>query len=496
MRLEAPPTQKPYMLSACTGFTGGYDYCQILKTEVRQHAGGINMKRMLRRVLKKTIEFARRFQPTRVVAVGFILLILLGTCLLTLPIASKRAPLGFLDALFTATSATCVTGLSVADTYMQFSLFGQVVILTLIQIGGLGFMTLATYIAVLFRRTIHLRGRILAQESVNGYGLEGIIRLTRHVILGTFLFEGAGALVLSIKFIPKLGFAEGIYYGVFHSVSAFCNAGFDLMGKWQASGSLIPYAGDYTVNLVIIALILIGGMGFVVWEDLYSQPKPSRWRVHTKIVLFMTLLLTVVGSIFFAVAEWNGAYSEMPTAQKLLSAVFQSVTTRTAGFSTVSQVELSDSSKLMSILLMFIGASPGSTGGGIKTVTFAVLCLTVFAGLKGEDYINVFRRRLTSGTILRATAVCLIGIGVVVAGSLILSLTNHGEMLPILYEVTSAFATVGLSAGISLQPIGKVVMIAMMYIGRVGVVTIIMSLMMKRATTERNYSYPEERVML
>lgn len=459
------------------------------------------MGRILKVILRRFIAFIRHFHPTRVVSVGFMLIILTGGLLLSLPVASKSGVgLPFLDALYTSTSATCVTGLILYDTYTQFTLFGQLVIITLIQIGGLGFMTMATFISILFRRAISLRGRLLAMESVNNYGIQGVVRMTKHIIIGTFLMEGAGALILSVKFIPEFGFWNGIYYGIFHSISAFCNAGFDLMGRKDAFCSLTPYVSDFTVNLVIMTLIVVGGLGFVVWEDLYLQSKPSRWKVHTKIVFSMTGFLIFGGALFFAITEWNNpaTLGNLPLHGKILASFFQSVTTRTAGFNTVDQAGMTDASILMSTLLMFIGASPGSTGGGIKTVSFAVLLLTIFAGLKGEDYINVFRRRLTAGTILRAVAVFLIGAGIIVCGTMILSITENADFLHVVYEVTSAFATVGISTGISraLSTMGKIVLMVIMYTGRVGVTTVIISLMIKRATRVRHFSYPVERVML
>ena len=338
----------------------------------------------------------RGLSQTQYIAFGFFLLIMTGTFLLMLPISSKSGKgMDFLGALFTATSASCVTGLVVADTWTQWSLFGQLVIITMIQIGGLGFITIGVFLSILLRRRIGLRQRGLMQESTSALQIGGIVRLTKKIILGTAIFEGTGALLLAIRFIPQYGFFRGVFYSVFHSISAFCNAGFDLMGHQQPYNSLSAYYDDWLVNLVVMSLIIIGGIGFIVWDDLSKNKfQVHKYLLQTKIVLLVTAFLVFGGGVAFYFLEKDGLMADMSISGKILTSLFSSVTARTAGFNTIDTGALSDGSKFLTIILMFIGGSPGSTAGGVKTTTIAVLLLYVYASIQRTYGVNILGRRL------------------------------------------------------------------------------------------------------
>ena len=341
---------------------------------------------------------------------GFVVIIGIGTFLLSLPFASRAAGSeNILNALFTATSATCVTGLVIADTYQNWTIFGQLVILFLIQIGGLGFMTVGVYIAVLLRRRIGLKEREALHESVNTIEVAGVVRLAKRIIQGTICFEAIGAIVLAINFIPEKGFLKGIYYGIFHSISAFCNAGFDLMGDVEAYSSFVAYKGNIPINMTLMALIVIGGLGFVVWEDIYHKKWHfSKYILHTKIVLTMTGILLFGGAILFFLLENNHLFADFTPTEKVLGSLFSSVTARTAGFNTVDTAGLSNGSKLLTMLLMFIGGSSGSTAGGVKTTTVLVILCFAWAMIRRTQGTNLFGRRLDEETIKKANAVIVI----------------------------------------------------------------------------------------
>lgn len=408
----------------------------------------------------------------RIIAVGFLGLILLGSLLLSLPAATgsgQRMP--YLDTLFTATSATCVTGLIVADTYTNWSRFGQCVILGLIQIGGLGFITIGIYIAVLLKKKIGLREREAVHESVSTMETAGAVRLTKKIIQGTLLFEGLGALLLSLRFIPVLGLAEGIYYGCFHSISAFCNAGFDLMGRWEPYSSLTAFEGDVLVNVVIMLLITIGGIGFIVWDDIYrNRWHVKRYLLHTKIVLTASFIFTFGGALCFLLFERNNLFSYMDTGETILGALFASVTARTAGFNTIDVAAMTDAGKLLTVVLMFIGGSPGSTAGGIKTTTFVVVVFAAFAMIRSTYGTNVFDRRIPEDVIRKAAAVMVINLSLAVAAVTALLALEPFSMSDVLLEVFSAIGTVGMSTGITrdLTVGSKIILILLMYCGRLG----------------------------
>ncbi|WP_083258664.1 TrkH family potassium uptake protein [Cellulosilyticum sp. I15G10I2] len=409
----------------------------------------------------------------QMIALGYFLIIMLGALLLCLPIASRsNVSVGFIDALFTSTSAACVTGLVVFDTYTQWSLFGQMVILFLIQVGGLGFMTIITMFSFFLKRKIGLRERGLLRESMNTLYIGGIVRLVRKILIGTLLFEGFGAILLSIRFIPKMGLIEGIYKGIFHSVSAFCNAGFDLMGKTEKYSSLTHFSDDIIVNLTIIMLIISGGIGFFVWEDITKNKHHfKRYQLHTKIVLAMTLMLIVAGTISFYIFERSNILAEMPMDEKLIVSLFGAVTPRTAGFNTVDTAALTPATKLLTMILMFIGGSPGSTAGGIKTTTFAVILISLWSSLRHTKSDNIFGRRLEDNALKRASAVVSVNLILTLSATFLIIATNASFSLgDVLFEVVSAIGTVGLSTGITgtLNTFAQVIIILLMYCGRVG----------------------------
>ncbi|NYE58341.1 MULTISPECIES: TrkH family potassium uptake protein [Carboxydothermus] len=445
---------------------------------------------------KKEINFFRRLTPSQILVLGFAGVILLGTVLLMLPISTKDGTVTpFLDALFTATSAVCVTGLVVVDTGTYWSLFGQIVILLLIQVGGLGFMTIATLFAILLGRRINLRERIVIQEALNQASLEGIIKLTKQVILFTFSFEGVFAVILGLRFSLDYGFIKGMWFGVFHAVSAFNNAGFDLIGNFK---SLTPYVGDVIVNLSIAILIIAGGIGFYVISELFNLRKKGRLSLHSKITLMTTGLLLLVGTLVIFVMEYNNdkTLGALPFGEKILAAFFQAVTPRTAGFNTVDIAALHPATQYFIIILMFIGASPGSTGGGVKTTTFAVLTLAVINIILGRDEILVYNRRLPREQIFKAIAIVMISLSLINIVTFILTFTEGHNILMNMFETVSAFGTVGLSMGLTpkLSELGRILIILMMFFGRVGPLTITYALAQRRK--KALFTLPEEKVMV
>lgn len=389
-----------------------------------------------------------------------------------LPFASRDGQSEpFLNCLFTATSASCVTGLVVADTWSQWSLFGQLVILTMIQIGGLGFITVGVFISIVLRRKIGLKERGLMMESVNTLQIGGVVRLAKKIIIGTCIFEGTGAVLLAIRFIPQFGFLRGLFYGIFHSISAFCNAGFDLMGGQTPYSSFVAYYDDWLVNLVIMSLIIIGGIGFIVWDDLSRNKLHFRkYMLQTKIVLVTTAILVFGGGLLFYLLERNHLLVGMNTSGKILTSLFSSVTARTAGFNTTDTAALTDGSKLLTIILMFIGGSPGSTAGGIKTTTLVVLLLCVHSNIKQTYGINIFGRRLENDAVKRAGTILTINLLLAVTASLAIMAIQPLGFSDILFETFSAIGTVGMTTGITraLHPVSRCIIILLMYCGRIG----------------------------
>nr|WP_325298481.1 TrkH family potassium uptake protein [uncultured Dysosmobacter sp.] len=419
----------------------------------------------------------RRLQLNAVqtLALGFAALILAGGLLLMLPAASRDGrPLPFLDALFTAASASCVTGLVLYDTWTQFTVFGQVVILLLIQVGGLGFMTLSILVSILLHRRIGLHRRAVLMDTVGALQVGGVVRLTRRALLVTAVCEGAGALLLTLWFCPRYGLARGLWMALFHAVSAFCNAGFDLLGT---GASLTTAAGAPLLNVVLMALVICGGLGFLVWDDLLTHGRHvRRWRLHSKIVLSFTMALFAGGALAFYVLERDRAFAGAPTGQKILMAAFQSVTARTAGFNTADLTALSQSGTLLTLILMFIGAGSGSTGGGIKVNTFAALLLSAFAQARRREDVNIFRRRLDRDDIHKAYSNVTLYFLACLAGCMVLC-AQGVSMDDALFEAISAIGTVGLTRGLtpSLPELSKLAVLLLMFAGRVGSMSVAMA---------------------
>lgn len=453
--------------------------------------------------------FKNRFRllPAQKLIFAFAGAILFGALALTLPIATKDGhSVTFMEALFTATSAVCVTGLTVVDTFNTYTVFGQLVILLLIQIGGLGIMTMTTAVFLLFGKRITLRERLVLQEQYNMDSLQGLVKLTLGVLSVTLIIEAIGAVLLSTRFIPVYGPVKGIYYGIFHSVSAFCNAGFDLIGDYRG---LVVFQKDYVLVLTVALLLILGGIGFAVITDFLNWKKQKKLSLQTKCVLLTTGVLLVLGTAFYALAEWNNPHTlnngEMGFFGKFINAFFQAATPRTAGFSTVNTGALTMPSKLFTMLLMFIGASPGSTGGGIKTTTFLVALLFIMATFKGKNDFVAFKKRVPNRQVMRALTILLLASMVVICGSMLLMIFERTHLArgyfgfeEILFEVFSAFGTVGLSCGITpeLSEASRLVLIAIMFIGRLGPLSITIAIANKQSENKEIFHYPEDRIMI
>ena len=442
----------------------------------------------------------RKLNATQIIAIVFALLIALGTALLMLPISSRSGvSCGFRPALFTATSATCVTGLSLFDTYTQWSGFGQTVIICLIQIGGLGFMSVATMVVFLLRRKVGLKQRLLMAQALSLNDMEGVVRLQKWVIFGSFSIEAVGALILTLRFLPEYGFATALKWGVFHSISAFCNAGFDIFGCITPGASLIEFNSDPVVLLTLGALVVIGGLGFLVWQEIATVRRFKKMTVYTKLVLVTSLVLLLVGTAAFAVLEWNNpeTIGNMSVGDKLLNSFFQSITVRTAGFAAVDQAGLTEAGKGVSIALMLVGGSSGSTAGGVKTVTMMVLLLFIWSRARGKRSVCVYRRTIAPSHVMNAMTIVAIVIGLAVFGSIFICATSPVGFTNALYESISALATVGLTAGVtgSLSVAAQILIIVFMYFGRVGVLTISLGFLMGTEAEER-FQYAQTDVLI
>lgn len=425
---------------------------------------------------------------TQMIVFSFFCLIFGGALLLCLPISSRTGEwTPFINALFTATSASCVTGLVVVDTYTHWNIFGQIIILTLIQIGGLGVMTCIAMFSIFLKRRIPLSERRIIMQSAGSLQISGIAKLLRRIVMGTAVAEGCGTILLSIVFIPRMGFFPGLWNAFFHAISAFCNAGFDLMGKYAQFSALTTEGLQFNpiVNFTIMGLIITGGIGFIVWSDVARHKfNFKKYEVHSKIALVTTAILLVSGTVLFFIFEYNHAFKDFTLGQKIMASMFQSVTPRTAGFNTVNLAQLSQSSDLLTIILMFIGGSPGSTAGGIKTTTFAVLLLSALASARRYGHIDVFKRKLDRGTVEQASSIFTIYISCVLSAVLIICAIEPYSVLQVLYEVVSAIGTVGLTLGITptLCSVSKALLILLMFTGRVGG----LSLMLVLAERRRN----------
>jgi len=436
-----------------------------------------------------------KLSPYQILSASFAALILLGAFLLSLPISSASGQsTNFMDALFTATSAVCITGLIVVDTGTYWSLFGQLVIILLVQAGGLGIMTMTTLIALLIGKKINLRQRLIMQEALNQLTLSGIVRITIYILKMTFLIEFIGGTILALHWYGEYGLSS-IYLGYWHSISSFCNAGFDLLGN---SKSLTGYVSDITINLTVATLVLLGGMGFAVIADVWTTRSFTRLSLHTKIVLVTSTVLLLTGTIVIFLLEYNNpaTLGTLSWPDKVLSSFFQSVTTRSAGYNTISISGLETATLFFMSILMFIGAAPGSTGGGIKTSTFAVLMLVVWAIIRGKQDIEVFHRSIPRQIIYRAFAVAFIASLLVIFITMMLVIQENHPFISLLFEVVSAFGTVGLSTGITptLSDASKFWLIITMFAGRVGPVTLALALALREK--KQSVHFPEGKIII
>lgn len=435
--------------------------------------------------MNKTI---KHLSSAQVVLIGFLAIILAGSVLLCLPISSADGKVvSYVDALFTATTATCVTGLVTVPTVSTWSIFGQVIILLLIQIGGLGVITIAASIMMMLGKRIGIGNRILIQDSFNLNSLSGIVKFIKKVIIGTLIIEGIGALLYMTVFVPDFGI-KGIWISVFNSVSAFCNAGIDIISE----NSLCDYALNPVINLTTSFLIISGGIGFVVWLDVIEIIKNKKRRhlrflsLHSKIAISATAVLIVVGTILFFIFEYNNPLTMQSYSliEKVEASFFQSVTTRTAGFATIPQENFTNASSIVSLLLMFIGGSPVGTAGGIKTVTFVILLATAASVIKNKRTIDVFNRQISEKSIKKAIAVFATSFSVMTLSTILLSAASNADFLDVLYETVSATATVGLTRNFtaSLNTVGKIIIIATMYFGRVGPISLAVAFKMRKSS--------------
>jgi trk system potassium uptake protein TrkH len=436
-----------------------------------------------------------RFSHVQIIVAGFLIIVLVGTLLLSLPIASAdgaRAP--FLAALFTAVSSSCVTGLVLRDTATGWSAFGHVVILLLIQIGGLGFMTVATFLYHVFQKRMGLRGRELMVESINTTHVGGIMRLAWKIVILTGTFEGVGALLLLTRFAPRFGLNRGLWYAVFHSVSAFCNAGFDLMGVISPGCSLTPFYDDAMVNITLMILIQVGGLGFLVWDDLIRcRWKVKRWRLHTKLVMTVSAILTFGGAILFFFLEGNATGQELTVGGRIWTALFASVTARTAGFNTVNIADMAGASKLLTIFLMVVGGSPGSTAGGVKTTSLAVITLFAYASFRGREKPTIFGRSISAETFRKSCGVLFFNINIALIAAIILCAWQPLDPVDAVFETVSAIGTVGMTTGItqSLCGFSAALIALLMFLGRVGSVSFAVALLEKRSAPPVDYPIEE-----
>lgn len=436
-------------------------------------------------------------KPGMVLVIGIATIIFIGAILLNLPMASNNGmSIGFIDSLLTATSAVSVTGLVPVNTAEHWTIFGKVVILVLIQVGGFGFMTSATLIAFITGKRIGLKERLIMQEQFNQDSFAGIVKLTKFVIFFTLTSEAIGALLLSLKFIPLYGAVTGLGYSIFHSISAFCNAGFDITGD-----SMVPFVGDTLINFTIMGLIILGGLGYTVYLDIARQKTFKKLSLHTKVVLTVSLSLIVVGALFIFITEYSNpeTLASLPLYDKVLASLFQSVVARTAGFYSINLSGMFNAASFFIIMLMFIGGSPSSTAGGIKTTTFGTIVLTVISSIKGKENVEVFNKRIPRVLINKAFILLSISILLVGGVTLILTITEKSQtFMDLLFETTSALATVGSSKNVTpeLSNIGKILITMTMYLGKVGPLTLGLALSNRGRIHKKNYKYPEGKIII
>lgn len=450
--------------------------------------------------MKSRKHILQNISPMKLILSGYLVIILVGTILLALPCATRgEGGTALSDCFFTATSATCVTGLIRYDTYTHWTMFGQLVILSLIQVGGLGFMTIAILALVITRRKISLNQRSIMQNSISAPQIGGIVRMTKFIVLGTFVIESIGAVLLSFSFIPRFGPAKGIYFSVFHSISAFCNAGFDLMGDTTGEfSSLTGMAGNWYVCTIIMLLIVIGGLGFFVWHDLIDKKfRPGRLNLQSKMVLSISASLIVLGALAIGALEWNHTlYAQLSVGERLHASLFQSVSARTAGFNTVDLAGMTDGGLFVMICLMFIGGSTGSTAGGIKTTTFWVLCISILATFRRKKNIEMFGRRMEEGITRTASCVFMTYLLLTATVGVLISAIEELPLLTTLFEAVSAMATVGLTLGITpgLGMVSKLLLAFLMLCGRVGSITMLLAFSSEKRVT--NSKLPLEKVQV
>ena len=442
----------------------------------------------------------KALSATKVIALVFAVIILTGALLLTLPAASRSGEsCGFLPALFTATSATCVTGLVMFDTWTQWSGFGQVIILSMIQIGGLGFMSVASLVVFTLHRKVGLKQRLVMAQALSLNDMEDVVKLQKTVLVGSLSIEAAGALILTLRFWPQYGFGTALKWGVFHSVSAFCNAGFDIFGSITPGASLLEFQSDPIVLLTLSALVVIGGLGFLVWQEIAQYRSWKKCSVYTKLVLLTTAALLLGGTAVICLIEWNnpGTLGPMPWWEKLLNGLFQSVTLRTAGFAAVDQALLTEPGKAVSMILMLIGGSSGSTAGGLKTVTMVTLMLFIWTRARGKSTVTVFKRTISNDQVLDAVTIFVIMMVLALFGGIFISATSPVSFTDSLYEAISALATVGLTAGVtgSLSMPAQLLIILYMYFGRVGVLTISLGFLMGDKAEDR-FRYAQTNLLI
>ncbi|MBW5445008.1 Trk family potassium uptake protein [Cohnella sp. CFH 77786] len=442
--------------------------------------------------MKKRSSVSRR-SPQQVLVLGFALLIAAGTVLLSLPFAYEEGrSLSFQDTLFTATSAASVTGLVVADTGQTFSYFGEIVLLALIQAGGIGFMTMTTLFALMIGKKISFRDRLVLKESMNQLSTEGIVRLIRKVILYSLVIEAVGTVLFAVHWMADMPVGQALYHGLFHAVSIFNNSGFDLIG------GLTPYVSDVYFNAVSFALIFLGSVGFIVLADLIDYPKTRIISLHSKVVLLFSGTLIVAGAVVIFLFEFTNPLStgHLNTAEKALASLFQSTSLRSSGTSTLDIESLRQATHFFMVIMMFIGASPGSTGGGIKVTTFAIMLAAFVTMVRGKQDVDLFRRRISQSLVYKAITVMFVALFIVVSATIVLSFTENQPFLTVLYETTSAFGTVGFSAGLTqeLTGFGKTVIMLLMFAGRLGPFTIALALQSK--AKKEHYRYPEGKIIL
>jgi trk system potassium uptake protein TrkH len=438
-----------------------------------------------------------KLKPSQVLVLGFGILIFIGATLLNLPIACKDGmSIGFINALFTSASAVCVTGLVVVNTMEHWTLFGQIIILLLIQIGGLGFMTMATLVSLLLGRKITLKDRLIMQEERNSFSLQGLVKLTQYVIKSTLLVEFVGVVLLATAFVPDFGLPKGLWFSLFHSISAFCNAGFDLIGN-----SFVDYVGHPVVMLTLSALIIIGGLGYFVYIDITKNRLEWRkYNLHTKMVLTISAFLLLVGFLLVFIIEFSNpdTFGNLNFIEKFFAAIFQGVVPRTAGFNSIDMALVRPATAFVIMLLMFVGGSPGSTAGGVKTTTVGAIVVAIWAVIKGNKDVEVYNRQIPLSQVFRALAVTGIAFTLVIIVTIVLSITEQGTFLDILFESVSAFGTVGLSRGLtpSLTAVGRLIITATMFIGRLGPLTMAFAFARKGKENRGNYHYAEEKIIV